>query len=133
MRRESPDVSSNILLKKMPYSDKDQLSKKGIKALRDSIGRKYVSSEVPGTYMKVNDKDLPMFTYNTKVNNCYALEARGIWEIQNDFMAGAFVSYLVHNPTKNELYFLDGFVYAPGKDKRDFMKQLDYLLSTVTF
>ena len=65
--------------------------------------------------MKVNDKDLPMFTYNTQVNNSYALEARGIWELENDFMAGPFISYLVHNPTKNELYFLDGFCLCSWK------------------
>ena len=34
MRRETAEVSSNILLRKMPYVDQTQLSKQGIKALK---------------------------------------------------------------------------------------------------
>jgi hypothetical protein len=48
-------------------------------------------------------------------------------------MGGAFVSYLIHNPEKEELLFIDGFVYAPGKEKRNFMQQLEFIISTVEF
>ena len=100
---------------------------------RDSIGRKYISSTLPDTYMQINDEDLPMLTQATTLNNNYALEARGIWEVINDYMGGAFVSYLIHNPDKNELLFVDGFIHAPGEDKRDFMQYLEYVLRTTKF
>ncbi|MCB0632620.1 MAG: DUF4837 family protein, partial [Lewinella sp.] len=51
----------------------------------------------------------------------------------NDFMGGAFVSYLIHNPEKKDLLFVDGFVHAPGKDKRDFMENLEYIISTTEY
>jgi hypothetical protein len=28
---------------------------------------------------------------------------------------------------------VDGFVHAPGEDKRDFMEQLDYIMHTIKF
>ncbi len=133
MRRELDDINSNLLIRKINYVDESQLSKQGIKAIRDSLGRQYVSSTIPGTYMRINDIDLPMFTSVKTLNNKYALEARGIWEMVNDFMGGAFVSYLIHNPEKEELLFVDGFVYAPGKEKRNFMQQLEFIISTVEF
>ena len=48
-------------------------------------------------------------------------------------MGGAFISYLRHNPDNNELLFVDGFVHAPGKDKRNFMQHLEHIISTVNF
>lgn len=133
VRKETDDLSSNLLIYKVAYNDEKQLSKEGIKAIRDSLGRKYISSTLPNTYMRINDVDLPMLTEVKTVHNQYALEARGIWEIENDFMGGAFLSYLIHNPDKKDLLFVDGFVHAPGKDKRDFMEQLEYILSTTEY
>lgn len=131
MRKETPKLSSNIMVYKVKYTDQEQLTKEGIKALRDSLGRKYISSTLPNTFMKVNDVDLPMLINETSINGHYALEARGIWEIENDYMGGSFISYLVHDPENDELVFLDGFVHAPGEEKRNSMQYLEYILQTV--
>ncbi len=130
MRKETPKFSSNIMLHKVKYTDQDQLSKAGIKAIRDSLGRKYITSTLPNTYMQINDIDLPLLVDETNLDGHYALEARGIWEIVNDYMGGAFISYLVHDPENNQLVFLDGFVHAPGEEKRNNMQYLEYILNT---
>lgn len=132
IRRESQKYSSNIMMKKMPYTDQSQLTKENIKSITDSLG-KYVSSQIDNTFIRVNDVDLPMFVDATTINNNYALAARGIWEMENDFMGGPFISYLIHNPEKNELLFVEGFIYAPGEKKRTYMQYLEYLISTIEF
>ncbi|MFN7118035.1 MAG: DUF4837 family protein [Saprospiraceae bacterium] len=133
LRKETGKLSSNIMLKKLPYTAQSQLTKEGLKAVQDSIGRKYVSSQIANTYMRINDIDLPMFVDAKTIDNKYALEARGIWEMENDYMGGPFISYLIHNPEKNELVLALGFVYAPGEDKRNWMQYLEYVLNTVKF
>ncbi|MCB9290265.1 MAG: DUF4837 family protein [Lewinellaceae bacterium] len=133
MRRETDETSSNIILKKIPYTDQSQLSKENIIAIRDSIGKQYISSTLPGTYMQTNDVDLPVLTYVTKINGYYTLEARGIWEIVDDYMGGAFMSYLILNPNTNELLFVDGFLHAPGEDKRDLMQYIEHIIKTIRF
>jgi hypothetical protein len=133
LRKDIPEGSMNILMTKVLYEDQRQLSKSGIKSIRDSIGRRYIASTAPNTYMKINDVDLPMFSDVTSVNGDYALEARGIWEMENDFMAGPFVSYLIHDPDRRELLFLDGFVYRPNEDKRNLVQELEYILRTTKF
>ena len=132
LRKETRETSSNIILKKLKYTDQAQLSKEGIKEIRNEIGLS-ISSEIPDTYMRINDIDLPMLSSVKTMNNYYAVEARGIWEVVNDYMGGAFISYLIHNPTSNELLFVDGFVHAPGKEKRDYMQQLEHIISSVNF
>jgi hypothetical protein len=133
MRRETEKMSSNIVLKKMKYTDQAQLTKENLIAVRDSIGKKYVSSTLPNTYMKINYKDLPVISSPTKINGNYAIDGRGIWEIENDYMGGAFISYLILNPAINEILFIDGFLHAPGENKRDFMQQLDLVINTAKF
>ncbi|MDV7399343.1 DUF4837 family protein, partial [Arthrospira platensis SPKY1] len=54
IRKETEDISSNILIQVLPYTDKSQLSKEGIKAIRDELG-KYVASDIEQTYMVTND------------------------------------------------------------------------------
>ncbi|MCB0546950.1 MAG: DUF4837 family protein [Phaeodactylibacter sp.] len=133
IRRETDETSSSIILKKIPYTDRSQLTKENIIALRDSIGRKYISSTLPNTYMQTNGVDLPVLAYVTKINGYYTLEARGIWEIVEDYMGGAFVSYLILNPNTNELLFVDGFLHAPGEDKRDLMQYIEHIIRTLKF
>ena len=129
-RHEQEKISNNIFISRLPYTDVSQISEENIKAVRDSLG-KFVSTRADNTYMRINDIDLPVFTKVTRVDNKYALEARGIWEIANDYMGGPFVSYLVHNPKGDELIFIDGFIHAPGEDKRNFMQYLEHILASV--
>jgi hypothetical protein len=132
IRKETEDLISNILIHTLPYTDQSQLSKEGIKEIRGRLG-KYVASEIPNTYMVTNDVDLPMFANPTTFQNFYAVEARGIWEMHNDYMGGPFFSLLVLNPNNNMLYYLEGFVYAPGKNKREFMQQVEHVVRTARF
>ncbi|MEN0002866.1 MAG: DUF4837 family protein [Bacteroidota bacterium] len=131
MRREIPEVSMNLMVTKVPYTDQAQLQKEGIKAMRDTIGRKYISSELPNTFVRINDIDLPMLVTQREINGTFAVEARGIWEVVNDFMGGPFVTYVFLDPQKNELIFIDGFVYAPGKDKRNYMQYLEHVITSL--
>ncbi|MEL6864512.1 MAG: DUF4837 family protein [Bacteroidota bacterium] len=133
MRHETEFVSTNIMVHKYKYTQKEQLSKQGIIDIRNVLGKRLVSTEIENTYMRVNDIDLPMYTKVIDVNGRYTIEARGIWDIVNDFMGGPFMSYLIHNPDTNELLFIDGFVYAPGKQKRRYMQYLELILSSAKF
>jgi len=133
MRKEMDHVSSNIIVQKVTYSKQSQLTKEGLKDIRDAIGKKYISTEIEDTYMRTNDVDLPMLTQYINLDGHYTLEARGIWDIVNDFMGGPFVSYLIHNAKTNELLFIDCFVHAPGKKKRDHIQHLEYVIESIKY
>ncbi|MBB4080002.1 hypothetical protein GGR28_002629 [Lewinella aquimaris] len=132
LRKEVQGASLNIMVTKVPYEDKRQLSKEGLKEIRDRIGKEYVSSTTENTYMRINDTDLPMFTEATELNGAFAIEGRGIWEIENDFLAGPFVSYLLNDEAEDELVLVDGFVYAPGRRKRDLMEEVVQIIRSAT-
>jgi len=90
LRKETEFISSNIMVHKTAYTSQDQLTKEGIKKMRDQLGKQYISTEIKDTYMRTNDVDLPMLTKAIDLNGAYAIEARGIWDIVNDFMGGTW-------------------------------------------
>ena len=133
LRKETDYLSSNILMTEIPYKDKSQLTKAGIKRIRDSLGIKYVSTTADASYMKINDVDLPMITSNVNLGTAYAVEARGIWDVANDYMGGPFLTYVILSPDNRKIFFIDGFVHAPGKAKRKYMQHLEIIMRGIQF
>jgi hypothetical protein len=132
LRRDSRDIIANIIIHKRPYTSKEQLTKNGIKTILNEVG-KIVSTPQPNTYMRINDEDLPLFAETITLHNRFTVQAKGIWEIENDFMGGPFVSNLILNSDKGELLLVDGFILAPQEDKRNHMQELEYIISEVAF
>jgi len=60
-------------------------------------------------------------------------EIRGAWRNPPGSMwpaAGAFILRAVSCPHQDRLYFLDAWLYAPGKDKWEYMLQLETILDS---
>ena len=130
LRSDDRDVVANILIHRRQYTSEDQLSYDGIKDIRNEVG-KIITTQQPDTYMQINDVDLPMFVEKKTLNGHYTVQARGIWDIVNDFKGGAFISNLMLDQSKSELIFIDGFLYAPAVQyKRNHMQELELILST---
>ncbi len=130
LRKMGREYNGNILLHKLPYTGQEQLTPQGVKAIRDSIGL-WISSDEPDTYMIVNDVDLALYHEAKTIDGKFSLMLKGIWEMENDMMGGPFVSLVVHDAEKNELVFLDAFIFAPGEDKRNEMQKLEVVLTGV--
>jgi len=130
LRKDIKGGSINIMATRVPYENQEQLSKAGLKKIRDRVGREYISSTLADTYMRVNDTDLPLFTSSTELNGAFAIEGRGIWEMENDFQAGPFISYLINDEADRQLILVDGFVLAPGEKKRELMGEIEQVLQT---
>jgi hypothetical protein len=61
-----------------------------------------------------------------------AYQVQGIWENPpGEFpAAGPFILRAVECPSQNRLYLLDAWLYAPGKDKYEYMLQLETILNS---
>jgi hypothetical protein len=60
-------------------------------------------------------------------------EVRGAWSNPPGSpwpAAGPFIFWTVECPAQNRLYFLDAWLYAPGKDKWEYMLQLETILGS---
>ncbi len=104
-------------------------------ARRDSITKQYIPGQFPGTYMTTYRGELELrpdyreITFNDK----YAIEARSLWRVQGDFMGGPFVNYTFVDEKTNRLFMIDGWVFAPKYDKRDYMRQVEAIIWSARF
>ena len=65
------------------------------------------------------------------VHNEFAMEARGLWYMENDCMGGPFVSISRVDTETNQVIVAEGFVYAPEKMKRGLIRRLEASLYTL--
>jgi hypothetical protein len=63
----------------------------------------------------------------------YAIEVRGLWHVEGDFMGGPFLSYTFTDPRTNQIVTLYAYVYHPNKKKRDLLRQLESILYSTRF
>ena len=53
-----------------------------------------------------------------------------IWKTNNISMGGPFVSYVLVDESLNRMYYFEGFLYSPGVDQRELIRELDIILRT---
>lgn len=130
VRQDIERAISNIAIMRFKYESPDQLEKDAIVRMRDRMGLEIEGSSV-GSHMATNDEDLPVYIFQKELDGHYTIEARGIWELTQDFQGGPFVTYVIIDG--DELLVIDTFVLAPGEDKRDFVQRLEHIVSSLKF
>ncbi len=135
IKYETKDISYNLLIRKLGAGSEKDLTKDNLLKVRNQIGRKYVGTQKENSYMTTEtmNKPFPVFKM-TKLGDNLAMEGRGLWRTENDFMGGSFISYLAYNPNNNQVIFVEGFLYAPQKkNQRNYVERLKAILQTTKF
>tara|TARA_X000000950_G_scaffold287197_1_gene398556 strand:+ start:8564 stop:9529 length:966 start_codon:yes stop_codon:yes gene_type:complete len=122
----------NLIAYTLPLNTFKGNIKKRIPAVRDSIGKVHVPGRLPGSYMITERAYRPYF-YKTSINGKMAYLTKGTWEVANDFMAGPFVNYMIKDTLKKRWMVIEGFTFAPSASKRDYMFELNTILSSIKF
>jgi hypothetical protein len=56
---------------------------------------------------------------------------KGTWEVANDYMAGPFVNYMIRDSLQKKWFVVEGFAFAPSVSKREYMFELNTILTTL--
>lgn len=68
-----------------------------------------------------------------RLNGNYTVEIRGLWRVEGDFMGGPFVSLSSLDLARKRVVTAEGFLYSPKYDKRDYLRQLEAVIYSLTF
>lgn len=133
-RQMNDDNDKNIFVTYRPYFSEKQFTKEQIIALRDSIARQKLFEDpaLPNTHL-VTETGVPfkpVVTKEVNLNGLYAVETRGLWRTKQATMGGPFLSYTVVDENLGRLYYIEGFLYSPGKAQRELMRELEVVLRT---
>ena len=130
LRYETPEISQGIALYTFPYvSDSAFMVDYQLK-VRDSILRAHVSGPTTGSFM-TTERRIEQINNFREHNGNYAAEMRGLWRVVNDFMGGPYVSLAVLDAANQRVIVAYGYVYAPSKDKRNLLRQVEAMIYTL--
>ena len=77
------------------------------------------------------------FSYKPNTQEVYfgktkTMESRGLWDVKGQFMAGPFINYYIDIGNNNTV-MIDGFVYSPGTNKREYIFELEAIIRSIKF
>jgi len=129
LRYYSEKYQANLVIQSLPKTPLEENI--GI-AIRNSFGKAEVKGTNEGSYMSTEEK-IEWMTRPITLNGKKAIESKGLWMMTEDFLGGPFKNYVVDDTKNNRTLFIEGFVMAPQGDKRQAMRQLDYLMKNISF
>ena len=132
LKKEIIGGNTSLLIYQVPINtikkEADLIS--GIIKMRDSIGKLYISGKEPETNMITEEAYAP-YLFKINLDGKETFETKGTWQLNNDFMSGPFINYAIIDTEYNRVLVLEGFCYAPSKDKRDLMHELESIIKSV--
>ncbi|WP_158867356.1 DUF4837 family protein [Maribellus comscasis] len=124
---ETPEISQGVIFYSYPYVSDSAFTSNYQIRIRDSLLKTHVPGPRDGSYMSTEKRIEPIVNV-FKHNGNYATEMRGLWRVENDFMGGPYVSIAELDTDKQRVLVAFGYVYAPSKDKRNFIRQVEAMI-----
>lgn len=125
---ETTYINLGIFVYRIPYTDSTSVQLENLMAATNNVMQENVPGMVDNSYMTISSEILPGLQV-MKYKNRNFVEMRGLWEVKNDFMGGPFVIHAFYDKNNpKEIIVVEGFVYAPRYDKRDYIRQVESIL-----
>jgi len=124
---ETTYTNQGVFIYRFPYKDSTDFYPENLIARRNEVLFKNVPGQIEKSYMTTNINQEPSLRWIHYNKRDFA-ELRGLWEVQNDFMGGPFISHFFMDQDKQNIIALEAFVYAPRYDKRNYLRQVESLI-----
>jgi len=124
----TPKNDRFIMIYKSP---KYALTTENIVAERDRITKAYIQGAVAGAYPLVANIEGYPLSQNLQLRYHNGMELRGLWETVRDKMGGPFYSFTQVAPDSTSCITIDGFVYAPQEEKRDYLREVEAVVKSI--
>ncbi len=130
---EISSILLNIIIYEYDYRDTNTFTKDYLINKRDQIVRKYIHGEVEGSYMITEREFGPFFSEYMLRGERYVAELRGLWKMEHGIsMGGPFISITTLDEQRNKVVTVEGFVFAAGHNKRNYMRQVESIVLSMS-
>ncbi len=99
-----------------------QITRDEIITWRNRIGQRFYEGD------KIVDNELTFHQVDFAGHR--ALETQGLWENEKKVAGGPFKAWAFYDNSTQHVFFIDIAVFAPGKDKVKFLRQLEIMART---
>lgn len=124
---EASDLSQVVQIYDYPVDGPEDFTVSKIIEVRNSTTKAFVQGPTEASYMTISKMYEPI-AYDLKNNNMDVIELRGLWDLENGFMGGPFISHSVYDAKHQRIICVDGYIYHPNQKKRIKLKQLEAII-----
>lgn len=118
-----------VLVSERPMTE-GLVSVDDIIAHRDSLGKHYFEGTHEGSYM-ATELLIPPSIETTEISGMFALETRGLWRMEEDFMGGPFLSYTIYDEKNNRILTVESVLYGPTAKKRNVVLEMEAMMRSI--
>lgn len=129
---DNHDVQQGFFVYREPYVDDSQFSLNHRLQMRNAVLRERVAGPLPQSYMTTEMRYTPSYE-EVVFNGQFASELRGLWRIEGDYMGGPFYSLTTYDERSGELVTVEGYAYAPFFEKREYMREVEAVVRSLTW
>jgi hypothetical protein len=121
-------IKKYIILYKYPVEKgvemmgRESLVENNLEAIKANI-----QSTREGSYMTHSKYLEPSLKY-LKYKDKRLAELRGLWDVENDYMGGPFITHVVYSPDGKYMIGIEGFVFAPKHDKIQHLRDVEAIV-----
>jgi len=133
LRSDTTSMSLGLMIYIYPYKDTAQMNPAAVLASRDRYTQLYVPGPLKGSYMTTAREAYAPVPRKILFKNMFAIETRGLWKTEGDFMGGPFVNYTIVDAPRERIIVFDGYVYYPNNSKRNYIRQLESIIWAAEF
>ena len=130
LRQLGRDVDKSIFITYRDYDEEGLFTSERLLDLRESVAQAHIFDSGDSSLYVTTQRIAPVDTLVLNFKGHYAVRMGGLWKLSDNSLGGPFISYTLVDETKNRLYYIEGFVSSPGRDKINFMREVDVILST---
>jgi len=133
IRRDIATGTMDLIIYELPFGTikHNDSTMVNIIKVRDSIGKAHIHGDIDGSYMATEAAYSPLL-FKTIIDNKPTLETKGTWDMkQGAWMAGPFINYIIDDEINDRQIVMEGYVFAPSVQKRDFMFELESIIKSV--
>lgn len=130
-RYEYPQASQGFFLYSYPYTGARDLDAAALLAARNRFAAR-IPGPSDGSYMTTSEAFEPAYRM-IRIEGRLWVEMRGFWDVAGDFMGGPYVSYTTVDTERGQVFTIDGYVYSPKLDKRNFVRGVEHLVYLISF
>lgn len=124
---ETPRTSQGVFVYQYPYTDENTFTQEYLVAKRDEFVNQYIMGPTGNSYMST-ETIVPAEFSGITFNNRYYGRIRGLWTVIGHPMGGPFISLSTVDEENNRVVTVEGYVFAPRLDKRNYLRQVEALL-----
>jgi len=128
------EIQQGIIIYTYPYLDDSTFTLDYQIAKRDSVFKYAVPGPTEGSYMATELRFGMKPEFSQKMmNDLYVFEMRGLWRVEGDLMGGPFVSISMYDEPNNRIVTIEGYVYAPHFEKREYLREVEAMVYSYQF